>query len=151
MRIKALALRILNQLRNDKRTLALILCAPLLVLTLIYFILDTTITDIKVGVVNAPQKYVENLYKNNITPVRCTESEAAQLLEDEEIIAYVRMTGGKLYIDLDGGNTTKANAALALWNRRKRVCRQLFRARLPPLRRGRISGRRSIMSTAPEI
>lgn len=120
MRIKALALRILNQLRNDKRTLALILCAPLLVLTLIYFILDTTITDIKVGIVNAPQKYVENLYKNNITPVRCTESEAAQMLEDEEIIAYVRMIGGKLYIDLDGGNTTKANAALAAMEQAKK-------------------------------
>ena len=120
MRIQAMALRILNQLRNDKRTLALILCAPLLVLTLIYFILDTSITDIKVGIVNAPQKYVESLYQNNITPIRCTESEAAQLLKDEEIIAYVRMVSGKLYIDLDGGNTTKANAALAAMEQAKK-------------------------------
>jgi ABC-2 type transport system permease protein len=115
-----MALRILNQLRNDKRTLALILCAPLLVLTLIYFILDTSITDMKVGVVNAPQKYVENLYKNNITPVRCTESEAAGMLENEEIIASVKMISGKVYIDLDGGNTTKANAALAAMEQAKK-------------------------------
>lgn len=120
MRIKAMALRIINQLRNDKRTLALILCAPLLLLTLIYFILDTSITDMKVGVVNAPQKYIENLYENNITTIRCTESEAAQLLEDEEILAYVQMISGKVYIDIDGGNTTKATQVLAALEQAKR-------------------------------
>lgn len=121
MRIKAMTLRILNQLRNDKRTLALILCAPLLVLTLIYFILDTSITDMKVGIVNAPQKYVETLYKNNITPIRCTESEAAQLLKDEKIIASVKMISGKVYVDIDGANTTKATAALAAIEQAKRA------------------------------
>ncbi|HYE68543.1 MAG TPA: ABC transporter permease [Anaerovoracaceae bacterium] len=120
MRIKAMALRIINQLRNDKRTLALILCAPLLLLTLIYFILDTSITDMKVGVVNAPQKYIENLYENNITTIRCTESEAAQLLKDEEILAYVQMVSGKVYIDLDGGNTTKATQVLAALEQAKK-------------------------------
>jgi len=120
MRIKAMTLRILNQLRNDKRTLALILCAPLLLLTLIYFILDTTVTDMKVGIVNAPQQYIENLYKNNITPVRCTESEAAQLLKEEKILASVKMISGKVYIDLDGGNTTKATAVLAAMEQAKK-------------------------------
>lgn len=113
MRIKAMVLRILSQLRNDKRTLALILCAPLLLLTLIYFILDSSTTDLSVGVVNAPQHYVENLYQNNVTPVRCSESEAVRMLKDEEIIASVQMVSGKIYIDLDGGNSTKATAVLA--------------------------------------
>lgn len=120
MRTKAMALRIINQLLNDKRTLALILCAPLLLLTLIYFILDTSITDMKVGVVNAPQQYIENLYQNNITTIRCTESEAAQLLREEEIIASVKMVSGKLYIDLDGGNTTKATQVLAAMEQAKK-------------------------------
>jgi ABC-type multidrug transport system, permease component len=115
-----MALRILNQLRNDKRTLALILCAPLLLLTLIYFILDTTVTDMKVGIVNAPQHYIDNLYENNITPVRCTQSEAVQKLKDEEIIAFVQMKSGKLYVDIDGGNTTKATQVLAAIEQAKR-------------------------------
>lgn len=129
MRIKAMTLRILNQLRNDKRTLALILCAPLLLLTLIYFILDTTVTDMKVGIVNAPQQYIENLYKNNITPVRCTESEAAQLLKEEKILASVKMISGKVYIDLDGGNTTKATAVLAAMEQAKKGMSPLSRER----------------------
>ncbi|MDD3168061.1 MAG: ABC transporter permease, partial [Eubacteriales bacterium] len=121
MRIKALTLRILHQLLNDKRTLALILFAPLLVLTLIYFILDTTVTDMKVGVINAPQKYIENLYENNLTPVRCTESEAVQLLKEEKILASVKMISGKVYIDLDGGNTTKATQVLAAMEQAKKA------------------------------
>jgi ABC-2 type transport system permease protein len=124
------ALRILNQLLNDKRTLALIIFAPLLVLTLIYFILNTTITDIKVGVVNAPQKYVENLYKNNITPIRCTESEAAQMLNDKEIIASVKMISGKVYVDIDGGNTTKATSVLATIEQAKKAMNPASQDRL---------------------
>lgn len=120
MRISAMALRILNQLRNDKRTLALILCAPILLLTLIYFILDTTVTDMKVGVVNAPQQYIEKLYENNITPIRCTESEALQLMKEEKILASVKMISGKVYIDIDGGNMTKASAVLAAMEQAKK-------------------------------
>ncbi len=76
MRIKAMVIRIINQLRHDKRTLALIMLAPLLLLTMIYFILDTSTTDLTVGIVNAPQQYIDNLYENNISTIRCTESEA---------------------------------------------------------------------------
>lgn len=130
MRIRALALRILHQLVNDKRTLALILFAPLLVLTLIYFILDTTITDMKVGVINAPQQYVENLYKNNIIPVRCTESEAMQMLRDERILASVQMISGKIYIDVDGSNTTKATAVLAAVEQAKKGMNSTQQARI---------------------
>ena len=120
MRISALALRIIKQLLNDKRTLALILCAPLILLTLIYFILDTTVTDIQVGVVNAPAHYVDNMYRNNITPIRMTESEAHQRLEEEEIIGYVSLVSGKLDIHIDGSNSTKASQALAAMEQAKK-------------------------------
>lgn len=113
MRIKAMVLRILNQLRKDKRTLALILCAPLLLLTMIYLILDASTTNFTVGIINAPQQYVDNLYENNITILRCTESEAIQAMKDEKIIASVKMISGKSYIEVDGGNSTKATAVLA--------------------------------------
>ena len=39
MRVRALVFRILSQLKHDRRTLALMLGAPILVLTLLYFIL----------------------------------------------------------------------------------------------------------------
>ncbi len=120
MRIKAMVLRILNQLRNDKRTLALILFAPLLLLTLIYLILDSSETALSVGITNAPQQLIEELYQNNLHPVLCNESEAAQMMKDEKIIASIKMVSGKIYVDLDGGNSSKAAAVLAAVERAKK-------------------------------
>lgn len=113
MRIMALALRILRQLVNDKRTLALILFAPLLLLTLIYLILDTTATDLRVGVINAPQTYIDSLYDQNVLTVRCTESEAMQMIADEKIIAAVKIVSGKVYVEINGINAAKTTAVLA--------------------------------------
>jgi ABC-2 type transport system permease protein len=84
----------------------------------------------KVGVINAPQQYIENLYQNNITTIRCTGSEAAQLLKEEEIIASVEMVSGKLYIDLDGGNTTKATQVLAAMEQAKKGMNALQQERV---------------------
>ena len=42
MRTRALTKRILSQLRHDRRTMALVLFAPLLVLSLLYFVLSGT-------------------------------------------------------------------------------------------------------------
>ena len=53
MRSNALAIRILSQLRHDRRTLALMLMAPILMLTLIYIIFAGISSSVTVGVINA--------------------------------------------------------------------------------------------------
>jgi len=113
MRIKAMAFRIFNQLRHDKRTLALVLMAPLLMLSLMYLILDSSTTNLTVGIINAPQSYVESLDDNNIKTIRCSEGEGLKALEKGEIIATVNIISGKSYINIDGGNSTKASSVLA--------------------------------------
>lgn len=113
MRIKALSMRILNQMRHDKRTLALMLFAPLLILTLIYFLLNSSETNIKVAVINAPEQYVENLYEKNIETIRCDEYEAQEALETGEVDASVNMKSGKLYIEVDGSSSSKAKLILS--------------------------------------
>lgn len=51
MRFKAVFIRVTKELLRDKRTLALMLFAPLLVLTLLYFVFDTNSeTNLKIGV-----------------------------------------------------------------------------------------------------
>lgn len=112
MRVRALAMRILNQLRHDRRTLALMLFAPILILTLIYFILDNSSNDIYVGVINAPADYVERLEDYNITAVRYTEEEAIRALQTGEITASLYMVSGKPYIQVDGSNPGKASQAI---------------------------------------
>ena len=51
MRIKALTIRILKQLLNDKRTIALIVVAPIVVLSLVYYVLCGNSTEYTIGVV----------------------------------------------------------------------------------------------------
>jgi len=113
MRVKALMFRILHQLRRDKRTLALMLLAPLLVLTLTYFVFGDYISISNVALINAPTEYVEKLDDYNIKPIRCSAGEAQAALERGDIIASVNIVSEKAYIQIDGSNSTKAGYVLA--------------------------------------
>lgn len=113
MKVRALALRILNQIRHDKRTLALMLVAPLFLLTLVYLILGDSVTTEKVAVINAPIEYVNNLEKNNTVVLRYSENEARAALERGEVVATINMSSGKSFIEVDGSNPAKAKLALA--------------------------------------
>lgn len=109
MKIKAMALRILTQLRHDKRTVALMFLAPILLLTFLYFVLDSSQSDIRIGVVNAPLSYVERLEKSEAKIVRLTDKEALKAVETGEINAYINVISGKPTIYIDGTNASKSN------------------------------------------
>ena len=112
MRVKALTVRILLQMRRDKRTLGLMIFAPLLVLTLIYFLLDSSTSTVTVAIVNAPTAYVERLYENNLYPVYYSASEAEEALEDGDVTAIIDVRSGKVYAAIDGSNNGRANTAV---------------------------------------
>lgn len=109
MKIKAMALRILTQLRHDKRTVALMFLAPILLLTFLYFVLDSSQSDIRIGVVNAPLSYVERLEKSEAKIVRLTDKEALKAVETGAINAYINVISGKPTIYIDGTNASKSN------------------------------------------
>lgn len=112
MRIRALAIRILKQLKNDKRALALIFFAPLLLLSLLYFILSSSNADIRIGVINAPERFMDNLYDNDASALRLNEGEAFHALEKGGLTAVVTIESGKAYVWVDGSNSSKAAQAL---------------------------------------
>lgn len=112
MRIRAIARRILLQIKEDKRTGALILFAPIIIMSFIFFILNSSGEDIRIGVINAPESYTEALYENNMRPVRMDESEARQALEKQEITAAVTIENGKASYIIDGTNSAKGKKAV---------------------------------------
>ena len=112
MRVIALAKRIVKQIGGDKRTIALIFLAPLLVLTLIYMVLDYSGASIRVGIINAPLEYVERLPDHNLTPLRLSEAAASAALEAGQITAYIDIVNGKPYIEADGSDPGKAAQAI---------------------------------------
>ena len=113
MRVRALAFRILNQLRHDRRTLGLMLVAPIFLLTLVYFILGDTVPIVNVAVINAPAGFEDRLEEQNVRGMRYSESEARRALEEGEVIASIQISSGKSFIEIDGSNPTKAKVALA--------------------------------------
>jgi ABC-2 type transport system permease protein len=119
MRVRALAFRIINQLRHDRRTLALMLVAPLFLLTLVYFILAETVPIVNVAVINAPAGFEDQLEEQNIRGIRYDEPGARLALEKGDVIASISIIGGKSYIEIDGSNPTKAKVALAAMEQAK--------------------------------
>ncbi|MDO4539601.1 MAG: ABC transporter permease [Syntrophomonadaceae bacterium] len=114
MRVRAVALRILQQLRRDRRTVALMMLAPLFILTLVYFILSADTTPQRVAVINAPQHFVENLERYDLRVVRLSEGEAHDALLRQEVIATVDIKGGRKYIEADGSDSAHINKVLPI-------------------------------------
>ncbi len=65
MRVRAVMIRILLQLKHDKRTIGLMVFAPILVLTLMSFIFGGEAYNPKIGIVNAPLHFVNSLEESD--------------------------------------------------------------------------------------
>jgi ABC-2 type transport system permease protein len=99
MRIRAITWRIIMQLFHDKRTTGLILVAPIVVLTLTYFILNTGSTTYTIGVTSAPEAFVQALENtDNVEVVTLNQEDHAQ-----DVALY-----------LDGSNVTHAQKIQAI-------------------------------------
>ena len=67
-----LAHRVLSGLRHDRRTMALVLVAPLLILGLLYLILTGAGSTCTVAVGNAPQSFVKALENSDKVDIAVT-------------------------------------------------------------------------------
>lgn len=98
--MKALIFRILHQIKNDKRTLGLLLFAPLLVLTLVYFITGNTDYVPKVKLDNMQPAFVSAI-KDEATVVEENDSSSVDtLLKDQKIDAYIWNAKDGLHIKM---------------------------------------------------
>ena len=110
MRIRALASRIAKQLSHDKRTLGLMLIVPLLLLTLIYFIFEGSVSEIKVGVTSdLSGEFRYKLENTNLELVEYeNESQANDDLAAKEIVATIFTDGTEINVLIDGTKSSKA-------------------------------------------
>ncbi|RLQ93441.1 ABC transporter permease [Falsibacillus albus] len=90
MRISAFVLRIIQQVIRDKRTLALILLAPLLILTMLWLVFDSDKYDPKVGMVfSQPQQ--EKMIKHDDFKVYDSEAKARKAVKDGKLDGFVQL------------------------------------------------------------
>ena len=114
MKVLAIAKRILLQLVHDRRTMALLLMAPLVLLTLISLLLSSFGTDQAIALVNGSVAYERQLEKNGVHVTRTTETEGLQLLEQREISAVVSLVNNRLQIQMDGSSSAAAQVLTKL-------------------------------------
>lgn len=82
MRTTAIMKRIFQEMVRDKRTMALLFVAPLLILTLMYFFFNGEVGDPKLGVVNIDDSLVEILEKQDIRIQSYEKSDKAIVIDD---------------------------------------------------------------------
>lgn len=115
MRIKALVIRILRQFIRDKRTMALMIVAPILILTMLDLVFNGEDYIPKVGLVGIPEQMEVQL---NLEDAKITKYEtsnlAKQALKDQEIDGYLEFTNGAPSIALEGSDPS-VNGAFMKW------------------------------------
>lgn len=113
MRIKALVIRIIRQFVRDKRTLAMMFIAPLLILTLVNLVFSSNDYEPKIGVVSDQQMIVDKLKSSDKAfTVYQKRSEAHQDLLEEKLDAVLEVELPSTSITLEGSNPTANKASL---------------------------------------
>jgi len=109
MRISALIKRICLQMLRDKRTLGLMFIAPLLILTLMYFLFNGNTVNPKLGAVHIDNNIVKMLEKEKVD-VKVYKSAGVKTIVDDDLDGLLQEKDGtvKLTLNNDDPNTAKA-------------------------------------------
>ncbi|MCU6707532.1 ABC transporter permease [Paenibacillus sp. J5C_2022] len=114
-RIQALSLRIIRQFLRDKRTLALLIMAPLLLLSLMYLVFNGDTPVPKLGIVKLPSAIEQSLSKQEADMTRYdSETDADTALAAGEIDAYLHIHDNVPTIRLEGSDPVRNRAVIML-------------------------------------
>ncbi|MDW5299593.1 MAG: ABC transporter permease [Sedimentibacter sp.] len=114
MRVIAIMIRILLQLKHDKRTIGLMIVAPILVLTLMSLIFNGNVYHPKIGIINAPLSFVNKLEDEDAKIIRLNENNSEESLNIFEVDAVINFESGVPHIRLEGSDPAKSKAVLLL-------------------------------------
>lgn len=115
MRIRALIIRILRQFIRDKRTMALMIVAPLLIMTLMYLVFNGDTYRPKIGVVGIPAPLASAVAANGATVTEYPSiDDADRALQDGKADAYLTLEGQTPRAKLEGSDPSKNRAVMLL-------------------------------------
>lgn len=114
MRIRAIVIRILRQFFHDKRTLMMMLVAPMLILFMMSLVFNGNTYVPKIGAVNVPAPLIQKLQDQNAEVITFTADEAQTELEDVHLDAVIAMNGAAPQVTLEGSDPSKNRADLFL-------------------------------------
>ena len=111
----AIARRILVQFAHDKRTLALLFVAPIVVLWLLTVLLGQGEYEPKLAAVDLPQEYEACLQKTDASVTITNKDDAERMLQNNEVDAVLYCAGdddSELVVWAEGSDATKTSASM---------------------------------------
>ncbi|RDW21104.1 ABC transporter permease [Oceanobacillus arenosus] len=115
MRAMALTIRILRQIIRDKRTLALLIFAPILVLTMLHLVFNGDDYVPKIGFVGLPEMITEQMeLKDAVITEYSNEGEANKDLINQDIDGYIVLERQVPSVFLEGSDPS-VNGATLKW------------------------------------
>lgn len=117
MRTMAIIKRVLTQMVRDKRTLALMFLAPLLIMTLMYFLFQSNTTQVaNLGTHNVDQQVLKNIRTRHVKVEKyATAAPAKTMIKRHDLDGYLTQKGSTLavtYANSNPTNTSLIKAAL---------------------------------------
>ncbi|WP_318765492.1 ABC transporter permease [Lactiplantibacillus carotarum] len=108
MRTLAIVKRVLKQMIRDKRTLALMFLAPLLIMTLMYFLFQNNTTQVaSLGVHNVDSKVLKAIKTKHVDIKDYeTNSAATTMIKRYDLDGYLTQKDGRLTITYSNSNPT---------------------------------------------
>src|SRR5690625_4287036 len=111
-RLSAIIVKVIRELIRDVRTLALMMLAPLVVITLMYFIFDVNNeADIRIGVPDTiNETFVEGLPEDvEVVPYELAPT-LETLLDTDELDAFVDVAEGQINVTYKNEDPSKTGA-----------------------------------------
>ena len=113
MRIIALTKRILRQIVRDKRTMGLLIVAPIFVLTMLHFVFGNEEYTPKIGFVDVPDVIVQQMDVDDAKIVNyADEKTAKEDLAERTIDGYLLFEGNKPTVVLEGSDPSVSGATM---------------------------------------
>ncbi len=110
MRTMAIVRRVFKQMLRDKRTLALMFLAPLLIMTLMYFLFQNNTTQVaSLGIHHVDQSVVNVIDTKNVTIHHYDSSQARKMIKQHDLDGYLTQKNGQLTITYSNSNPTNTS------------------------------------------
>lgn len=106
IRIIALVNRIIKQTIHDKRTLALMMFAPLIVLTLVYFLFNSgNDVHLKIGVYNTSPTFNTSLEESELNVIKySSKDDVENIIIDNDLSAFLYTENNNVYITYENSS-----------------------------------------------
>ncbi|PTL38819.1 ABC transporter permease [Alkalicoccus saliphilus] len=114
MKAAAVIHRILRQFRRDKRALALMLFAPILVITLLWLVLDTEEYEPEIAIVDAPVAFTNIIEHKEADFSSMNMREAGRVLKAGEVDGVLSWEDDRLSLILEGSDSAANRSVIRL-------------------------------------